>query len=60
MGNIVQGSQHGMAKLKEEDVLRIRELYASGEKSMVQLAYEYDITENAVYKIIKKHRWKHI
>lgn len=60
MGKVVRGSSHGMAKLKEKDVIRIRELHASGEKSMIQLAYEYNVTESAIYKIIKRLRWKHI
>lgn len=60
MSKIVQGSRHGMSKLKEEDVLRIREQYETGEKSMVQLAYEHGVSEHAIYKIIKRLRWKHI
>jgi len=60
VGKAMHGSSHGMAKLNEEDVLRIREEFDSGKKSMIQLAYENGVSEHAIYKIIKRLRWKHI
>jgi len=60
MGRIARGSEHGMAKLKEEQVLIIREQFSKGEKSMIQLAFEHGVSEHAIYKIVKRLRWRHI
>ena len=60
MGKAMHGSTHGMAKLKEEQVLIIREQFSKGEKNMVQLACENGVSEHAIYKIVKRLRWKHI
>lgn len=60
MGRTTYGSTHGMSKFKEEDILIIRDEYSAGEKNTVQLAYEYEVSESAIYKIVKLMRWKHI
>lgn len=51
-----KGSNHGMSKLNEEDVLSIR----GSNMSTKELSKKYNISLNYVYDIKNKKRWKHI
>ena len=49
----------GGVKLKERDVLEIRNLYSKGKGSQA-LAYLYNVTCGTISSIIKRRIWKHI
>jgi len=57
----VFGVNHGMAKLTEEQVLEIREKYATGNYTMKELAVEYGLkSNNSINDIIHRKKWTHI
>ena len=58
--NPPRGEKCGAAKLKESDVLYIREQYASGAKDGIQLAKQFNVDKTTIYNIIKRKRWSHI
>lgn len=56
-----RGSLHHLAKLTEEQVLAIREEYATGKTSHWKLALKYDIDgTNTIGRIIRRETWTHI
>lgn len=55
----MKGSGHPMSKYKEADVLRIRELCASG-ISERDVAEMYNDRRGNINRIVRKERWKHI
>ena len=59
-GRQCKGSQHGRAKLTETQVIRMREQYAQGSRSMQSLATEYGIHSSTVSQIVNRQRWKHV
>lgn len=58
-GYFPKGSAHGRSKLKEDQVLDIREAFEKGE-TQGDIASKYQISQSAVSDIVKKRRWKHI
>ena len=59
------GEDHAMSKLRDCDVLRIRELYSfrgvgDGKMSGVALSREYGVTPETIYAIIQRRNWTHI
>lgn len=48
------------SKLKNQDVIDIRNMYATGNYTMENLATKYSITSSAVSNIISRKYWKHI
>lgn len=56
-GRIKRGEKAGRNKLKEKEVLEIREKYAKGGYSMRKLASEYNISYVQVQRIIHKTTW---
>ncbi len=52
------GEKHGMAKLTDKKVLRIREL--SAKKTCRELAEKYEVSYNTIYDILMKRTWKHL
>jgi len=56
---IYKGSSHGMAKLNEEQVLKIRELYHGG-KTPTELSMEFKTPFSTICKICYRETWKHI
>ena len=54
------GEEHHSAKLKEWQVIEIRERYKVGGISQDKLAAEYSVNQNAISKIILRRSWKNI
>ena len=57
------GEKHGMAKLTEEKVLQIRQLYSQrkyNKTNQTKLAEMYGMTQTQISYIINKKTWKHI
>lgn len=54
-----KGEAHPMAKLTEEIVLKIRELYAAGVRQFI-LADQYGLDRTVIRDIVHRYRWKHI
>ncbi len=55
-----KGSNHGMAKLNESQVEKMREMYKSGLYTHKQLGVLFGIERGAVTGIINRKTWKHI
>lgn len=53
------GENHPRAKLTEQDVKDIRELYANG-ISEVQIAKRYNMDQTTISGIVLRKNWKHI
>ena len=51
------GSRHGRSKLKEEDVYKIRDMVASGQKQ-AHVAKLYNVDQSAINNIIKGKNWQ--
>ncbi len=58
-GGIPIGERSGAHKVNEIQVLEIRRRYAMGESSY-DLSAEYDISKNAVLKIVNGKSWSHL
>lgn len=57
-----RGAMHGMAKLTEEDVKRIRSLYIyrCSEFGSTGLAKMFGVSQHLIMCIVKRRNWKHI
>jgi len=58
-GTHCHGTQHGMAKLTEDDVKEIRRALSEGTTG-VELAERYQVYPTLISKIKNRHLWKHI
>jgi hypothetical protein len=54
-----KGEKNGSAKLKEEDVIKIRKEIAEGKRCAV-IAREYELSSTVIYKIRDRESWKHV
>lgn len=54
------GIAHGQAKLSEQDVREIRQLYAVGDVSQRELAKRYGVNQSTLWKILHRKNWTHI
>lgn len=54
------GENHAKAKLKNSQVLKIRELHAAGKHTNVQLGKMFGVDARTISEIHLRHRWKHI
>lgn len=54
-----KGSNNPNSKLKEYQVIEIRNKYKSGIKQ-VDLANEYAVSRHVIFDIVRNKRWKHI
>jgi len=55
----LKGEQNGRAKLSENDMKKIRDMYHSGGGyKQVELAEEFGVTQGLISKIIRKVVWK--
>lgn len=59
-GSLYVGESHSQAVLKNEDVLRIREMYAAGGWSHDRIGKLFGVQGGAVGDIIRGKTWKHI
>lgn len=59
-GRSARGEDHGRAKLTEIDVRLIRQTYALGDVTQVQLAECFGVTKSNINLIVHRIGWKHI
>lgn len=57
---VPHGSEHGMAKLTEAQVLEIRRRYAAKEANQYQLADEYGMSQPIISDIVRRKLWAHL
>ena len=58
--HIRRGEQCRQAVLTVEDVIAIRQRYATEQITQAALAAEYGVRREAIGKIIRRERWRHI
>jgi len=54
------GEQHGNSRLTEEEVLDIRQLYATGEWTQWELAEEFEVSKSCISQTVRRKRWRHV
>ena len=54
------GEKHGMSVLKESDIFEIRRKHEIDKLSYLQIATQYDISKQQVWRIVQRKCWKHI
>lgn len=54
-----KGEKHLQAKLTEEQVLKVRALYAEG-ITLTELARLMNVTKQNIYRIVHRYTWRHI
>jgi hypothetical protein len=55
-----RGESHGRAKITDQNVREIRQLYASGRYLQRELALRFRINQREVSEIIRNQHWKHV
>lgn len=55
-----RGEENKMAKLSEKEVLKIREIYATGRVSQRAIGLSYGVGQGLVSQIITRKIWSHI
>lgn len=60
MSDKKRGENNNNVKLNKKDVLKIRELYKSGNYQKKELADLFNVQGPCIYKIINRLSWKHI
>jgi DNA-binding transcriptional regulator LsrR (DeoR family) len=56
----LNGENNPNSKLTEKEVLEIRDLYKTGNFTMLDLGERYGINRRSISAIINKERWIHI
>jgi len=59
-GNQPRGEKHRSAKLTEEKVKRIRKEYSRKNTTMRKLAEKYEVSNQAISRVIHFQDWKHV
>lgn len=54
------GEKHGLAKLTEEDVLKIRKMYSTGKYTLKTLGETFKTCFQNISDIINRKHWRHI
>ena len=54
------GEHHGRAKIVVSDVLKIRELYATGDYSFKTLGKMFNLSKSQVENIVHRRSWAHV
>jgi DNA invertase Pin-like site-specific DNA recombinase len=54
------GIRNGCHVLVDQQVIEIREKYATGLFSQNELAREYGVRQSQIWKIIRRRNWKHL
>ena len=57
---ILRGQQHPSAKLTDEQVLNIRDLWKMGHRNIKVIARNNKISPSNVLKIIQRKTWNHL
>jgi hypothetical protein len=55
-----KGTDHGMSKLTEEEVLEIRRRYADGGVTQRSLAAEYGVHRGTISRVVHREIWAHL
>jgi hypothetical protein len=55
-----KGESNPNAKINKNDVIKIRELYASGNYTLKEIGEIFNIAFQTISAIVNKKRWKHI
>ena len=56
----ISGTNHWRSRLKDEQVLEIRQLYATGSWTYQELAKKYGVSYTCVRYIVVRKTWQHI
>lgn len=59
-GLVKRGEESTGHKLTEEKVREIRDLHKNGKISLRDLAFMFDVSQEAVVKIVKNRNWRHV
>lgn len=57
---VPRGESNKQAKLTTNEVLKIRELYKSGNINQRQLAKDFGVSKGTIYYVVKGINWAHI
>jgi hypothetical protein len=57
---ILRGQQHPSAKLTDEQVLNIRDLWKMGHRNIKVIARNNKVSPSNVLKIIQRKTWNHL
>ncbi len=57
---VPRGERSNLAKLREEDVIAIRRLHASGHHRNADLSAMFGVAERSIYHIIRRKTWTHV
>jgi group I intron endonuclease len=60
LSEINSGEKHPHAKFTDQDVIKMRHMFATGEYSQTELAKIFNTKPNVVSQIVNRVRWKHI
>jgi hypothetical protein len=58
--NPTTGERHGMSKLNNDDVTKIRDLWASGKYTQRRLAKMFGVVQSQIHHVVTKKEWKHL
>lgn len=54
------GKDNIMSRLKEEDIPKIKEIYAKGGISQLKLAKQFSVTQATIFRVVRNKCWKHL
>jgi hypothetical protein len=57
---MVNGERHGLVKVTEKVVLKIKFRYSRGDISQAKLGKEYGLSHQQVSRIVRGERWAHL
>lgn len=55
-----KGCNHNRTKLNDSDIVNIRKLYSEGNMTYREIGNRYNLTDGAIYRIVRKINWGHI
>lgn len=59
-GRHPHGVTHGHARLRPEEVVAIRRMYAAGGVTMKQLGAKFGVDKNQIIQIVHRRSWRHV
>lgn len=54
------GSSHGLTKINEDQVIKIRSMYASGNYSQAVISDKFNVSRSSIQRIVNRKSWTHI